>query len=154
MLDRIRKDIEERLKQLLAEADKLRHALEALDPREKPAPRPTGQSPATTPTRKPRAATPRKRSTAQEKQAGSTPGQAPRRRTAQGGTKAKVLAALSTDAGMTASEVAKATGLGQGSVSTTLSKLAKTGEITKAKRGYQLPTATESAPITTESTES
>jgi DNA-binding transcriptional regulator GbsR (MarR family) len=39
---------------------------------------------------------------------------------------------------MTASEVANATGLGRASVSTTLSKLAKTGEITKATRGYQL----------------
>jgi DNA-binding transcriptional regulator GbsR (MarR family) len=40
---------------------------------------------------------------------------------------------------MTASEVANATGLGRASVSTTLSKLAKSGEITKATRGYQLP---------------
>jgi len=39
---------------------------------------------------------------------------------------------------MTAGEVANATGLGRASVSTTLSKLAKTGEITKATRGYQL----------------
>jgi len=39
---------------------------------------------------------------------------------------------------MTASEVASATGLGRASVSTTLSKLAKSGEVTKAQRGYQL----------------
>jgi len=39
---------------------------------------------------------------------------------------------------MTAGEVATATGLGRGTVSTTLSKLAKSGEVTKAARGYQL----------------
>ena len=39
---------------------------------------------------------------------------------------------------MTAGEVATATGLGRASVSTTLSKLAKSGELTKAARGYQL----------------
>jgi DNA-binding transcriptional regulator GbsR (MarR family) len=37
---------------------------------------------------------------------------------------------------MTASEVATAAGLSRGTVSTTLSKLAKTGEIVKADRGY------------------
>jgi uncharacterized membrane protein len=35
--------------------------------------------------------------------------------------------------------LAKATGLGRATVSTTLSKLAKSGEVTKAKRGYRLP---------------
>jgi CRP-like cAMP-binding protein len=39
---------------------------------------------------------------------------------------------------MTAGEVASATGLGRASVSTTLSKLARSGEITKADRGYQV----------------
>ena len=39
---------------------------------------------------------------------------------------------------MTAGEVATATGLGRETVSTTLSKLAKSGEVTKAARGYQL----------------
>ena len=47
---------------------------------------------------------------------------------------------------MTAGDVANATGLCRASVSTTLSKLAKTGEITKAARGYQIaPQATEAA---------
>ncbi len=40
MIDRIRHDIQQRLEQLLAEADKLRHALAALDPRERPTPKP------------------------------------------------------------------------------------------------------------------
>jgi DNA-binding IclR family transcriptional regulator len=39
---------------------------------------------------------------------------------------------------MTAGEIATATGLGRATVSTTLSKLAKSGELTKAARGYQL----------------
>ena len=59
-------------------------------------------------------------------------------RTASGATKSAVLAALASGNAMTAGEVANATGLGRASVSTTLSKLAKTGEITKATRGYQL----------------
>jgi biotin operon repressor len=42
---------------------------------------------------------------------------------------------------MTAGEVATATGLGRASVSTTLSKLAKSGEAVKADRGYALPSA-------------
>ena len=49
---------------------------------------------------------------------------------------------------MTAGEVAKATGLARQTVSTTLSKLSKTGEVVKATRGYRLPAsdgATESA---------
>ena len=59
-------------------------------------------------------------------------------RTASGVTKSAVLAALASGNAITAGEVANATGLGRASVSTTLSKLAKTGEITKATRGYQL----------------
>jgi predicted transcriptional regulator of viral defense system len=39
---------------------------------------------------------------------------------------------------MTSGEVATATGLGRATVGTTLSRLAKAGEVTKAARGYQL----------------
>jgi DNA-binding transcriptional ArsR family regulator len=63
---------------------------------------------------------------------------AARARTAPGATKTAVLAALAGGSAMTAGEVAKATGLGRGSVSTTLSKLAKNGDVTKAARGYQI----------------
>jgi DNA-binding IclR family transcriptional regulator len=52
-----------------------------------------------------------------------------------------VLGALSSGGAMTAGEVAKATGLERGTVSTTLSKLAKAGQVTKAERGYRLPAA-------------
>jgi len=39
---------------------------------------------------------------------------------------------------MTASQVAAETGLGRATVSTTLSKPAKTGEVTKAERGSRI----------------
>jgi DNA-binding IclR family transcriptional regulator len=50
-----------------------------------------------------------------------------------------VLDAFSANGAMTAGEVAKPTGLARATVSTTLTKLAKTGEVTKAERGYRLP---------------
>ena len=40
---------------------------------------------------------------------------------------------------MTATEIAKVTGISAGTVSTTLNNMAKTGELTKAERGYRLP---------------
>lgn len=40
---------------------------------------------------------------------------------------------------MTASEISTSTGIATGTVSTLLTKLAKTGEVAKAQRGYRLP---------------
>ena len=62
-------------------------------------------------------------------------------RTAPGATKASVLAALASGQAMTAGQVATKAGLARPTVSTTLSKLAKTGEVQKATRGYQLTSA-------------
>ncbi len=59
-------------------------------------------------------------------------------RTAPGATKAAVLAALKDGSAMTAGEIAAATGRGRATVSTTLSKLAAYGDITKAAPGSQL----------------
>jgi CRP-like cAMP-binding protein len=78
------------------------------------------------------------RSGAREKPTGaasrtSAPARAPR-----GQNKAKVLEALK-DGPMTASEIANATGIATGTVSTLLTKLSKTGEVVKAERGYRLP---------------
>ena len=42
---------------------------------------------------------------------------------------------------MTAGQVADKTGLARATVSTTLSKLAKNGEVQKAKRGYRIAPA-------------
>jgi DNA-binding IscR family transcriptional regulator len=62
-------------------------------------------------------------------------------RTAPGATKASVLAALAGGEAMTAGQVATKAGLARPTVSTTLSKLAKTGEVQKAARGYRLTSA-------------
>jgi DNA-binding transcriptional ArsR family regulator len=125
VIDRLRKEIEARLEQVLAEAEKLRKALSALDPR--------GQSSSTS------AAKPRSRATRAGRQRPAA--SRTRHRTAPGATKARVLQALPDGKAMTAGEVATATGLARGTVSTTLSKLAKSGEVSKAQRGYRLPTS-------------
>jgi DNA-binding transcriptional ArsR family regulator len=129
LIDRIRHDIQERLEQLLAEADKLRRVLAALDPRDRPAPTPPA-APAARPARPARPVQPRPRS--------PKPASA-RARTAPGATKTAVLGALADGSAKTAGEVAAATGLARGTVSTTLSKLAKSGEVLKADRGYRRP---------------
>jgi DNA-binding IclR family transcriptional regulator len=59
-------------------------------------------------------------------------------RTTPGATKASVLAALAGGDAMTAGQVAAKAGLARPTVSTTLSKLAKTGQVQKAERGYRL----------------
>lgn len=137
MIDRIRQDIQESLDQLLAEADKLRRALIALDPRPQSATPPRearnsagGDKASATPSL-PKSPTARTRTRAAS--AASRPA-----KTASGATKTKVLSALSHDGALTAGEVANATGLGRATVSTTLSKLAKSGQIAKAQRGYRL----------------
>jgi CRP-like cAMP-binding protein len=144
VIDRLREQIQERLDQLAGEADRLRKALAALDPRSPKAP--------------PRKAPPRKRTetTASKAAASGTkrapaqrtrqPATRPPRRTAPGATKASVLAALAGGEAMTAGEAAAKAGLARATVSTTLSKLAKSGEVEKAERGYRLVSATPSSP--------
>jgi predicted Rossmann fold nucleotide-binding protein DprA/Smf involved in DNA uptake len=77
---------------------------------------------------------PAKRPNAAKATKAPTPGRAPR-----GQNKAKILGALRGREPMTASEIAKATGIPTATVSTTLTKMAKTGELAKAERGYTLP---------------
>jgi DNA-binding MarR family transcriptional regulator len=72
---------------------------------------------------------------------GSASASAANGRTAPGATKASVLAALAGGDAMTAGQVATKAGLARPTVSTTLSKLAKTGEVQKAARGYRLTSA-------------
>jgi hypothetical protein len=60
-------------------------------------------------------------------------GRAPR-----GANKAKILASLKSGP-KTASEIAKQTGIGVGTVGSTLTKMAGSGEVQKAARGYALP---------------
>jgi DNA-binding transcriptional ArsR family regulator len=143
MIDRIRQDIQDRLDQLLTEADRLRQALSALGGESSS---PAGRRPraASTAAARPRAATGGRRSSSTRARASADRGT---RAAAGGGTKSSVLKALADANGqaMTASEVAAATGLGRASVSTTLSKLARAGDVTKADRGYQL-SAGDAAP--------
>ena len=79
----------------------------------------------------------RTRKTAEEPAEAATQSNGTSTRSRSGEGKAAILAALTAD-GKTASEVAAATGMGRGSVSTTLSKLAKAGEVAKVERGYAL----------------
>ncbi|MGP0051540.1 MAG: MarR family transcriptional regulator [Solirubrobacteraceae bacterium] len=148
MLDQIRRDIQARLDELLGEIDRLRRALAALTSREShpdrsgraaPAGSAAGESVAESPRRAPRT---RKASVAPRPsaQTPASPSAAPpRARTAPGATKAVVLAALKDGSAMTAGEIAAATGLHRATVSTTVSRLAASGAIAKAARGYQIP---------------
>jgi DNA-binding transcriptional ArsR family regulator len=159
MLDQIRRDIQNRLDELLAEADKLRRALAALASRDsttsaKPAVQaapPAAAAPRSrrsagaaaakpAPPRRRAAAPPQATEAEAAQSAAATPARA---RTSQVSTKAAVLSALGKGGAMTAGEIATATGLGRASISTTLSRLAKTGDVIKADRGYQIPSTAQ-----------
>ena len=137
MIDRLREQIQERLEQLTGEADRLRKALAALDPRSPSSPdRKSAAQTRTLSTKPPASATTRAPTGRTGKSTTRGTG-----RTATGATKAAVLAALAGGEAMTAGEVAAKAGLAPGTVSTTLSKLAKAGEVRKAERGYRLAPA-------------
>jgi predicted Rossmann fold nucleotide-binding protein DprA/Smf involved in DNA uptake len=61
-------------------------------------------------------------------------------RAPRGENRAKILESLG-DGPKTASEVANQTGINTGTASSTLTKLAKAGEVVKAERGYALPSS-------------
>lgn len=146
MIDRLRRDLQNRLEQLLAEADKLRRALGALDARRGANSPSRSTTPA--PARQTRRTPPRPSARPQASPA------SPRARAAIGVTKAAVLETLAkSGSAMTAGDVAAVTGLGRATVSTTLSKLTHTGDVVKAERGYRLPrSATQTtAPTANES---
>jgi DNA-binding transcriptional ArsR family regulator len=131
LIDRIRRDIQDRLDAVLGEAEKLRKALVALDPRGT-----SGSSSRATPPAR-RASRPSPAAPARPSRS-TQPGRRTRRRTPPGATKRRVIEALSDGTPKTAGEVAAATGLQRGTVSTTLSKLARSGELKKADRGYAI----------------
>jgi DNA-binding transcriptional ArsR family regulator len=160
MLDQIRRDIQALLDELLKEIDKLRRALAALTSRESEPDRADRAAQASSAagesgSKSPRAATRRAPRTRKASvpprpaaQTPASPAAAPARaRTAPGTTKAAVLAALGDGSALTAGEIAAATGLARATVSTTLSKLAASGEITKAARGYQIPPETDASAV-------
>jgi DNA-binding transcriptional ArsR family regulator len=172
LIDRITKEIQDRLDQILAEAERLRKALVALDPRGGSSRKSDGGAATSQASRATSSAAARSssasgrssgsRSSARTSSGGtrssgrSGGGSGGRStgasrsgsggsRTAPGATRAAVLKALSDGKARTAGEVASATGLARGTVSTTLSKLARSGELTKADRGYQLRRGTSGA---------
>ena len=134
VIDRLREQIQQRLDQLTHEADRLRKALAALDPRSSEAP---ARKPAETMASKPAASA---KKPAPARRTGK-PAARSARRTAPGATKASVLAALAGGEAMTAGQVAEKTGLARPTVSTTLTKLSKSGEVQKAERGYRIAPA-------------
>jgi DNA-binding transcriptional ArsR family regulator len=142
VIDRLREQIQERLDQLAGEAARLRKALAALDPRssEAPARQQPARKPAQ-PTKPAMSATKRAPARQTSRPAARSP-----RRTTPGATKASVLAALAGGEAMTAGEVATKSGLARATVSTTLSKLAKSGELENAERGYRLPSVATTSP--------
>ena len=149
-LDQIRRDIQTRLEELLGEIDRLRRALAALTSRGSEKARGDRAAPASgsAPESAAKSAGATARRTPRTSEKPASPAAAPARaRTAPGATKAAVLAALKDGNAMTAGEIAAATGLGRATVSTTLSKLAGSGEITKAARGYQIPQKTDAPAV-------
>ncbi len=161
MLDQLSHDIKTRLDALLSEAGKLRHALTALGSRDEYPKRSQASRSSASRTRSsrraegagtPTASSSRQRSGARAKkpvQASSSRQRKPREgrsarpagnatRSAPGATKRAVLQTLSAGEAMTAGQIAAATGLGRAKISTTLSRLAKSGELNKVARGYQI----------------
>jgi DNA-binding transcriptional ArsR family regulator len=149
VIDRLGEQLQHRLDQLAGEADRLRKALAALDPRSSTPPARNPSAPKT-PARKRAPATKSKLEASPTKPAPARRTRQPAaqspRRTARGATKASVLAALAGGEAMTAGQVADKTGLARATVSTTLSKLAQSGEAQKAERGYRLAPAVEPTP--------
>ncbi|HEY2653242.1 MAG TPA: ArsR family transcriptional regulator [Solirubrobacteraceae bacterium] len=124
------RDVEEQLKEhsaLSEELERLKGAPSRLEGgvRSRVVGRRRGRRPVTQRTRAP---TPKDTPAAR-----STNARAPR-----GENKKKILAVLN-DGPKTASEIANETGIKAGTVGTSLSKLAKAGEVVKADRGYALP---------------
>ena len=82
---------------------------------------------------------PAAKQTERRKRPTATPRPTASARTPRGQNKAKILDALKGRGPMTASEIAKVTRIPAATVSSTLTKMAKTGELRKAERGYTLP---------------
>jgi predicted ArsR family transcriptional regulator len=132
-------DLEKQLRQhrdLNEELDRLRGALSRLEGDVKA--RARGRRQSATPSPATTSAT-AKRSTATKPSAARASRTRQRSVAPRGQTRAKVLDALK-DGPKTAGEVSEATGVPRASASTTLNKLAKSGDVVKAERGYRLPT--------------
>ncbi len=147
MLDQIRQDIQNRIDELLSEIDSLHRALAELasvDGEESADGMAAGaKSAGKAAAGRSRAASEKAISSARSSSRKAAGQAADAARSAQGATKSAVLGALRGGAAMTASEIAAATGLGRATISTTLTRLASAGEVSKAARGYVIKTDTE-----------
>lgn len=121
-------EIEQEIGPLLAEAEALRSALGHLEGLETPA--------SSAPKRRSRRASPSNGRTASS----PTPARRARRtatgRAPRGRNRQVILEAIASEA-KTAGQIAKETGIGRGTVATTLTKLVSDGKAAKAARGYQ-----------------
>lgn len=140
-VDDLRESIERRLAELADEVQRLQAALAALS---------TSATP-TTRTASPKA--PRRPSPAADRQAPKPARQKPKEPQSptaavakRGATRQAVLDALADGSARTAGDIATATRLGRGSVSTTLSNLLAAGQVLKADRGYTRPNLTPDPP--------
>ena len=136
------KQIEDQLTQNQRIADELGRLRDAVKDLERAIPSRLGGEPA--PAAEPTEPTPQQHAAKRSRAAKPTPaatraGVAKRATAPRGQNQAKILAALKGSQPMTASEIAGLTGISAATVSTTLTKMAKNGELTKAERGYRLP---------------
>ncbi len=155
VIDQIIRAIQASIDELLGEIERLRRALAVLTARESEPDRSQPAMPkrsaaggsaakspsgAARPTPRARKASVPSAPSAPSASTSSRSSAAPARRTrtAPGVTRAVILAALQGGSAMTAGEIAAVTGLGRATVSTTLTRLATSGEIAKAARGYQI----------------
>jgi CRP-like cAMP-binding protein len=133
-------DVEEQLKQhrdLSEELDRLRGALARLEGDVTARVR-GARSPSKSSTRAATTATAKSPTPAKSAAGGQKPARA-RSVAPRGQTRATILEALK-DGPKTAGEISQTTGIPRASASTTLNKLAKSGDVVKAERGYKLPT--------------
>jgi DNA-binding transcriptional ArsR family regulator len=141
VIDQVLRDIQARLDAPLAEIEKLHGALAALTSSAGESARADRTAPASgaagaSAVKSVGARTRRTPRTSERPASSAAAGASVR--TAPGATKTAVLAALGDGSAMTAGKIAAATGLHRATVSTTLSKIASSGAIAKAARGYQL----------------
>ena len=127
------KQIEDQLTQSQRIADELGRLRDAVKDLERAIPSHLGGEPA------PQQRAARRSRAAKPSPAATRAGVAKRATAPRGQNQAKILAALKGSQPMTASEIAGLTGISAATVSTTLTKMAKNGELTKAERGYRLP---------------
>ncbi len=126
----------------LAKAGEVSRDGQGWHPGESSSPASATSAPRTTPRRRTRAAKPGAKTPAATRRSrrNRRANTATRTRTAPGTTRTSVLAAFSDGEVLTAGQIADKTGLGRNTVATTLSRLAKRGELQKAQRGYRKAT--------------